>query len=117
MLGRLEMEMDACIATYSELMEAMFKEQSSRLPIKWLLVGGLAASWLLVRWLPISWLLVLWLLVCWLLVLWLLVCWSEKVKGRSDFAKLRSAVNHAVASSGVSPEDLFNDGKDQGCRT
>jgi hypothetical protein len=107
MLGRLEMEMDACIATYSELMEAMFKEQSSRLPIKWLLVGGLAASWLLVRWLPISW----------LLVLWLLVCWSEKVKGRSDFAKLRSAVNHAVASSGVSPEDPFNDDKDQGCRT
>jgi hypothetical protein len=107
MLGRLEMEMDACIAAYSELMKAMFKEQSSRLSIKWLLVGGLAAGWLLVRWLPIGW----------LLVLWLLVCWSGKVKGRFDSAKLRSAVNHVVASSGVSPEDPFNDGKDQRCRT
>jgi hypothetical protein len=87
MLGRLEMEMDACIAAYSELMKAMIKEQSSWLPIKWLLV------------------------------LWLLVCWSGKVKGRFDSAKLRSAVNHMVASSGVSPEDPFNDGKDQRCRT
>jgi hypothetical protein len=33
MLGRLEMDVDACIAAYSELMKAVFKEKSSWLPI------------------------------------------------------------------------------------
>jgi hypothetical protein len=44
MLSRLEMEVDTCIAAYIQLMKAMFKEQSSRLPVNWLLVG-----WLLER--------------------------------------------------------------------
>jgi hypothetical protein len=35
MLGRLEMDVDACIAAYSELMKAVFKEESSWLPISW----------------------------------------------------------------------------------
>jgi hypothetical protein len=35
MLGRLEMDVDACIAEYSELMKAVFKEESSWLPIGW----------------------------------------------------------------------------------
>jgi DNA transposition AAA+ family ATPase len=33
MLGRLEMDMDACIAAYSELMKAVFKERPSWLPV------------------------------------------------------------------------------------
>jgi hypothetical protein len=77
MLGRLEMEVDACIAAYSELMKAVFKEKSS--------------------WLPIS--------------------RSGKVKARFDSAKLRSAVNDVVASSGASPTDAFNDGNERGCYT
>jgi hypothetical protein len=32
MLGRLEMDVDTCIAKYTELMQAVFKEESSRLP-------------------------------------------------------------------------------------
>jgi hypothetical protein len=35
MLGRLEMDVDACIASYSELMKAVFEEKSSRLPVGW----------------------------------------------------------------------------------
>jgi hypothetical protein len=77
MLGRLEMDVDACIAAYSELMKAVFKERSS--------------------WLPVS--------------------RSGKVKARFDSAKLRSAVNDVVASSGASPTDAFNDCKDRGCHT
>jgi hypothetical protein len=33
MLGRLEMDVDECIASYSELMKAVFAEKASRLPI------------------------------------------------------------------------------------
>lgn len=33
MLGRLEMDVDACITAYSELMEAVFEEKSSWLPV------------------------------------------------------------------------------------
>jgi hypothetical protein len=77
MLGRLEMDVDACIAAYSELMKAVFKERSS--------------------WLPVS--------------------RSGKVKARFNSAKLRSAVNDVVASSGASPTDAFNDCKDQECHT
>jgi len=35
MLGRLEMDVDACIAAYSELMKAVFKEESGWLPVSW----------------------------------------------------------------------------------
>jgi hypothetical protein len=35
MLGRLEMSVDECISSYSMLMEAVFKEKSSWLPIGW----------------------------------------------------------------------------------
>jgi hypothetical protein len=35
MLGRLEMDVDACITAYSELMKAVFKEESSWLPVSW----------------------------------------------------------------------------------
>ena len=35
MLGRLEMDVDECIAAYSELMKAVFVEQSSWLPVSW----------------------------------------------------------------------------------
>jgi hypothetical protein len=35
MLGRLEMDVDACIAAYSELMKAVFKEKSRQLPVSW----------------------------------------------------------------------------------
>jgi hypothetical protein len=35
MLGRLEMDVDECISTYSELMETVFGERSSRLPVGW----------------------------------------------------------------------------------
>jgi hypothetical protein len=77
MLGRLEMEVDACIAAYSELMKAVFEEPSS--------------------WLPIS--------------------WSGKVKARFDSAKLRSAVNDVVVTSGASITDAFNDSQARGCHT
>lgn len=33
MLGRLEMDVDECIAAYSGLMRAVFERKSSRLPI------------------------------------------------------------------------------------
>lgn len=35
MLGRLEMDVDACIAAYSKLMKAVFEKESSWLPISW----------------------------------------------------------------------------------
>ena len=35
MLGRLEMDVDACIASYSELMKVVFEEKSSWLPVGW----------------------------------------------------------------------------------
>ncbi|RYO26426.1 hypothetical protein AA0113_g12484 [Alternaria arborescens] len=35
MLGRLEMDVDACIASYSELMKTVFEEKSSWLPVSW----------------------------------------------------------------------------------
>lgn len=35
MLGRLEMDVDACIAAYSELMKTVFEEKSSWLPVSW----------------------------------------------------------------------------------
>jgi hypothetical protein len=35
MLGRLEMDVDACIESYSELMKTVFEEKSSWLPIGW----------------------------------------------------------------------------------
>jgi hypothetical protein len=35
MLGRLEMDVDECILAYSELLETVFGEKSSRLPFSW----------------------------------------------------------------------------------
>lgn len=35
MLGRLEMDVDECIAAYTELMKAIFVKASSQLPITW----------------------------------------------------------------------------------
>jgi hypothetical protein len=35
MLGRLEMNVDECILAYSKLMESVFGEKSSWLPIRW----------------------------------------------------------------------------------
>lgn len=33
MLGRLEMDVDECISTYSELMEGVFNERLRRMPV------------------------------------------------------------------------------------
>jgi hypothetical protein len=35
MLGRLEMDVDECISAYSKLMESVFEEKSSWLPVSW----------------------------------------------------------------------------------
>jgi hypothetical protein len=35
MLGRLEMDVDECIAAYSELMKTVFGKRSSKLPFSW----------------------------------------------------------------------------------
>ncbi|KAF2274187.1 FabD/lysophospholipase-like protein [Westerdykella ornata] len=35
MLGRLEMDVDTCIASYSELMKTVFEEKSSWFPVSW----------------------------------------------------------------------------------
>jgi hypothetical protein len=35
MLGRLEMDVDECVSAYSKLMESVFEEKSSWLPISW----------------------------------------------------------------------------------
>ena len=35
MLGRLEMDVDACIVAYSDLMTAVFQDRKSWLPISW----------------------------------------------------------------------------------
>jgi len=35
MLGRLEMDVDECISAYSKLMETVFNEKSSSLPVSW----------------------------------------------------------------------------------
>jgi hypothetical protein len=77
MLGRLEMDVDACIAAYSALMKAVFEEPSSSLPVSW----------------------------------------RGNVKARFDSAKLRSAVNDVITSSGASLTDAFNDGQARGCHT
>jgi hypothetical protein len=45
------------------------------------------------------------------LLSWLPVSWSRKAKARFDSAKLRSAVNNVIASSGASTTDAFNDYK------
>ena len=35
MLGRLEMDVDECISAYNKLMESVFEEKASGLPISW----------------------------------------------------------------------------------
>lgn len=35
MLGRLEMDVEECITAYSKVMEIVFREKSSRLPLSW----------------------------------------------------------------------------------
>lgn len=35
MLGRLEMDVDACTASYSKLMKKVFEARSSRLQVNW----------------------------------------------------------------------------------
>ena len=35
MLGRLEMDVDECVSAYSKLMESVFEDKSSWLPISW----------------------------------------------------------------------------------
>lgn len=35
MLGRLEMDIDDCIAAYSDLMKTVFEKKSSHLPFRW----------------------------------------------------------------------------------
>jgi hypothetical protein len=35
MLGRLEMNVEECIVKYLELMEKVFSEKASRLPVSW----------------------------------------------------------------------------------
>ena len=35
MLGRLEMDVDECIAAYTNLMKAVFEEEASWFPISW----------------------------------------------------------------------------------
>jgi hypothetical protein len=77
MLGRLEMDVDACVAAYSELMKVVFEELSS--------------------WLPGS--------------------WRGNVKARFGSAKLRSAINDVIASSGASLTDVYIDSEDRGCHT
>ena len=39
------------------------------------------------------------------------------VKARFDSAKLESAIRKVIKDSGVSNQDLFDDGTERGCRT
>lgn len=39
------------------------------------------------------------------------------ITARFDSARLESAIRKVVEDSGVSKEDLFNDGTERGCRT
>ncbi|KAG4427974.1 hypothetical protein IFR05_016544 [Cadophora sp. M221] len=77
MLGRLEMDVDECIAAYTKLAEAVFSQKKSRLPFN--LKG--------------------------------------KVKAQFDSSKLEKAIRETLEGSGISENDLFNDGNVRGCRT
>jgi hypothetical protein len=77
MLGRLEMDVEECIATYSNFAEAVFGERLSSIPFNF--KGG--------------------------------------VKSRFDSAKLESAIQGIVKKSGVPEAELFNNGKEHGCKT
>ena len=46
-----------------------------------------------------------------------IAAYSELMKARFDSAKLRSAVNDVMASSGTPLTDAFNDGQARGCHT
>lgn len=48
---------------------------------------------------------------------WLPVSLRGRVKARFDSEKLRVAIEEVVCGAKASTADLFNDGKDRGCRT
>lgn len=77
MLGRLEMNVDQCIAAYSDLAKTVFEKKLSSLPFNF----------------------------------------KGKVKSRFDSGKLEAAVLKAITQSGAAKDELFNDGKERGCRT
>lgn len=47
---------------------------------------------------------------------WLPIGWSGQIKAQFDSAKLRKAIEKVVSDSGASTEDLFDDGRERGCR-
>jgi hypothetical protein len=77
MLGRLEMDVDECIAAYSGLAEAVFSQKKSRFPFS--LRGRTTA--------------------------------------RFNSLRLEDAIGKTIRDAKCSEADLFNDGKERGCRT
>jgi hypothetical protein len=47
---------------------------------------------------------------------WLPVGWSGNTKAQFDSDKLRKAIEKVVLDSGASTKDLFDDGRERGCR-
>jgi len=76
MLGRLEMDVDECIAAYVKLMATVFEKRYNTLPVNWF--------------------------------------WN--IQPLFDSEKLRVAVEEVVKSCGRSPDDLFDDGTERGCK-
>ena len=76
MLGRLEMDVDECIAAYVKLMAAVFEKQSHTLKANY----------------------------------------RGVLQARFDSKRLKVAVEEVVTSCGLSPDDLFNDGTERGCK-
>jgi hypothetical protein len=48
---------------------------------------------------------------------WVPVSLRGRVKARFDSKKLRAAIEQVIDGAKASATDLFNDGKDRGCRT
>jgi hypothetical protein len=44
------------------------------------------------------------------------VGWSGKTKAQFDSDKLRKVIEKVVTNNGASTEDLFDDGRERGCR-
>ena len=47
---------------------------------------------------------------------WLPIGWSGKTKAQFDSNKLRKAIEEVVTNNGATTGDLFNDGRERGCR-
>jgi predicted acylesterase/phospholipase RssA len=76
MLGRLEMDVDECIAAYNELSVGVFAKPQRRISVD---IGG-------------------------------------RVAPRFDSTKLKDAILMIIASRGLPPDALFDDGEDRGCK-